>query len=752
MIGTCFVVAGSYRSSSALQALAASERIFIAHSGRLWGGTIGTFRAGSPSNTQMSIHIDRACSARARQECEPINARAILVVRDSSLARRLVPGASIRFRGTASPFLPGRNPGAFNYSRYLKHRGFAVELSPPASDSVSVSIQTRSLAYVVFRARERVRRHLEASIISLNSRAVLSALLLGDRSGIDETVQAEFRNTGLMHLLAVSGLHVLVIGYSLYGLIGTLLTRLGLAWVAAERIRVGTTILIIVAYYFLAGQSTSIFRALIMATSFLLQHVFRRRAMILNSLGIAALIVLWVNPFDLFSVGFQLSFAAVASLVLLSPLSPNSPVPNVLGRWAPVPLRAAAATTIQSITSSFSVTLGTLPVLIYHFGYVSLAGIVLNVIAIPLTAGALSSGILAVLASEARAEFVASWFGSFADTAILVLIRVTHYGNRVLNLLGFDIGWPQPLLAGLFGCALLFYALRRALAYRWRSVIAMGSVAVALNAAGATMKRPSLDLVFLDIGQGDAIVVRTPENRTMIIDVGPPPYRLRATEDRLRNVFQMWGVTAIDAILLTHPHSDHIGGLRDVTEAFSVRTLIDNGVEIDGNRTVDYNAFESIQRIERTTAARGATIQLSPSTTLEVLSPDSSLLRSENVNDASVVVRIVFGSTCALLTGDIEAAAERHLIRRYKRGLRCDVVKIPHHGSNTSSGIGFVASTTYRHRTFAVASVAKRNRFGLPDEEALDRWVSQGARVRTTQSGAVWLRSDGLQFFEVEWR
>jgi competence protein ComEC len=269
-------------------------------------------------------------------------------------------------------------------------------------------------------------------------------------------------------------------------------------------------------------------------------------------------------------------------------------------------------------------------------------------------------------------------------------------------------------------------------------------------------RSPTLDIVFLDVGQGDAVLVVSPEGKTMLIDSGPPPYREGATSETVAAVLAEWHLATIDFLVHSHPHADHIGGSADVLEQIPVDRIIENGIAPKSESFETYDSLAVVKGITREMAVPGSLIHLSTTTTVEILAPDQTLLDSSNLNDSSVVLRIVFGETCALLTGDIEFAAEVRLVSRYRSDLHCAVVKIPHHGSNTSSTPGFVgrtvSSTSSTQATFAVVSVARVNRFGLPDQEALNRWSNSGAIVRSTQNGAVWLKSDGKTFREYDWR
>ena len=707
-------------------------------------GTVGLQKSSSGPSVRLDLKIDTVCSS----VCFRRNVR-ILLIADAELVRRVSPGDHVELVGPASEIRPPSNPFEFDYRTYLWRSGIVAEYRPQSeSDFVVRSGASRyQFDYLVGRARLTVREHIDSVIPSSSGRALLQALLLGDRSGIDQVTLNQFRETGLMHLMAVSGLHVLIVGLSVYRLLGWIVSRLHFNWAVRERTRFLITSAVLLVYYFLAGQSISIFRAVVMTSVYLLQFVLRRESAILNTLGVAATIVLLRNPFDLYSAGFQLSFAAVASLVLLGSATIGPPEPIVR---VPRPLRRLSAGLTRSVGSSTAVTVGTMPILVFHFGFVSFSGLLLNVVAIPLTAITLASGSLAVLVSFAHPG-AATLFGHTSDVAAAALITVTRIGSATASAASLSINWPGPAVVLLALALIALYAARKKRRIRSRIGLSIAAVGVAFHLLSSLTNRPRLDLIFLDVGQGDAILVRTPEHVSVMIDAGPSPWRVGSTAELVQRVLSGLNVNSIELLVLTHPHADHIGGAAEIIESIGIQRIFDSGRSAD---TQTYHRFENVVSrigLERHTPGPREEVRISKSTRIDVLS-STGQEQSNNVNEDSIVIRLVYGNSCALLTGDIEAAAEYRLLEQYTSTLQCQVVKIPHHGSTTSSTTAFVSRFRGVENLVAVASVALRNQFGLPDQEVLSRWRETGATVYTTQQGAVWLQSDGERFRPHDWR
>ncbi len=760
LIAVCLFNIGAHRYTSFNSNLAFAEGRLAAQSYNSIRARIGHYRSNGAFYTRIGIRIDSLCSSNSItgvSSCTVGYGEAVLAVSDSQVAGRLLPGTQIAYSGMANPLPRKRNPASFDYGQYLRRQNFAAEFRLGRTESVQILNDATSMPRQITRVRRHIRTKIAQHIPSPNAQAVMVALMLGDRSGIDKSIQEDFRNTGLMHLLAVSGLHVLIVGYSIYRLLGGVILRTGITWALAERIRAIVTLLVLVLYFLVAGQSLSILRALIMAAVFLSQHILKRRAIVLNSLGLAALVVLMLNPSDLYSIGFQLSFGAVASLVLLNPLPKDFIIPRRYSWLIPRRLRGMCLAVIRSIASSFAATVGTMPILVYHFGFVSFAGIVLNVAAIPITASSLSSGLLSVLSSTMGLRLLAGWLGSFADFSATTLITLTGFGNDLFERFGFSMFLPEILITGGCGALLAFYVARQRHGLRWKLVNAVGLVTVLVYLVQTLAPRPTVDFIFLDVGQGDSIVILTPEGRTMLVDTGPPPFRRGATGELIRAVLNERDRSSVDLLVHSHPHSDHIGGSFDVIEQVRVKRIVDNGVKPESVSFVAYDSLANATSIQRDVLEVGAVINLSTSTRVEFISPSPFLQKSTNLNEGSIVIRVVYGNTCALLTGDIESEAEAYLIRTYRHRMDCAIVKIPHHGSKTSSSPGFVARAIPNFATsdesfFSVVSVARKNRFGLPDLEALTRWMQQGSSPLSTADGAVWLKSDGQTVWQYDWR
>ena len=642
-----------------------------------------------------------------------------------------------------------RNPADFDYGAYLRREGVHARLSVQTpADAVRLEGPEAPAVRLVATSRLYVRTRIERLVPNEGARAVLSALLLGDRRTLDPDTRAQFAETGLMHVLAVSGLHVLLVGMALYGLLRPVLMRLSrrrLSWRAVETLRALVTLAALVFFMMLTGARPSVVRAVLMASVFILLTLTQRNAHTLNTLGTAALVMLLWQPAQLFDVGFQLSFAAVAAIVALHP---------VFARLLPARLRDSAPLrkTFSMVLVSLAATLGTLPILLYHFGHASFAGLVLNLAAIPLTGLALTAGLFMLLFGSVAP--LAALCGMAAEGAARLLLFTAETGAALF-------GWAA--VHGYVRGAWTVLAMTTAVVMlaqwprprtRWRlGTLALAFAAVGLWTGAANRLTPRLDVLFFDVGQGDAALVTLPNGRRMLIDAG---VRNAYTDQGVRTLLphlERFGIRRLDAVVISHPHSDHLGGLPALLRAVPVTRVLDNGTPHPSALLNETTHLLDSLRIAHRTLLTGDTLALDPSVSIQILSPDATLMLDDETNDASVVLRIVYGKTSLLFMGDAEAEAEARMVHVYGPLLASDVVKVGHHGSATSSTPAFVASVAAKGGTTAVISAGRNNRFGFPDEDVVRRWERNGARVQVTaREGAVWLRSDGDHVRPVPWR
>jgi len=656
----------------------------------------------------------------------------------------LYPGQWVEVTGRARGLPSPRNPADFDYGQFLALRNLWGTLSVTDSSGIWIKEDRSTALQQVVRSVQRyIRQRIDRFIPTSEGRALLTALLLGDRSALQDETRDNFARTGLMHLLAVSGLHVLLVGMVLHQLLLPLVIRLRLPHREGEWIRTTVTLVILGTYMLVTGMSASVVRAVTMAGAMLLGHVLQRSSPAMNRLGLAALVLLLVRPTAVLDVGFQLSFSAVAGLVVLTPV-----LEGIFPTWART--KAWIKPLQQSLTASIAATLGTGPVLAGVFGQLPLAGILLNVVAIPATLLGFSAGLGLVISPH---DALALRFGYAADVCLQGVSSSAAWGSS--NLTPLLIRMPT-LSVWLYIASigtLVFLGSWHLAHLRVYAVyiVLVGMLGDTLTRIPNRQELPSLQILFFDVGQGDAALVRLPNGKHILIDAGAITETSSSAERTILPHIQAYGIARLDAVLLSHAHADHSGGLMGLLNAQVIHILIHS---VDNPNTPYYQtiiqAFHERQIATRK-VVRGDTLLIDPTVRIEILSPDSLRMRSSN--NASMVIKMTYGNISLLFTGDAEAEAEHELVARYGAFLASDIVKVGHHGSRTSSTPSFVAAVTQRSTAYAMVSVGLNNVYRLPHQDVVDRWKISNATVhQTSLEGALWLRSSGDSIERIDWK
>jgi len=525
---------------------------------------------------------------------------------------------------------------------------------------------------------------------------ILGGLLLGDRRLVPEPAAAALQASGLGHLLAVSGLHVGGLAFAAFALVAWCARRLH----AVHPRRWGAAVAIPAALAFvaLAQAPMSARRAGLMVCLWFVGLLVARRGDPLNLLGFAALVVLAGDPKIAGSVGFQLSFGAVASLVLLV-----SAAPELRHSW----LRGLLATSVVASAA-------TAPIIAWHFGLLAPASVVANLLVTPVAAACLVPlGVLGLLLEPlTSAPLTVAAHGAELSVAVAETLLDATGGQRV-------VGWYSAPAVAIPFVVLACARLRGSAGRRVAAAVGAG----ALLALGAWALRPTgARAEFVAVGQGDAVLLRDGQ-RAALVDAGPDPNAWA-----LLAYLRREGVDRLDYAIVSHGHPDHFGGMAVVARAMPIGRLFGNGRWLRGRswRRLEAALWRQGARVER---AAGQWSLGSMMLTLEVPYPRSDA----SENDASAIVHVSGPGASLLLTGDLERAGEAALAAG---GVpRVTVLKAAHHGSRTSSTVGLIEAVC---PTAVVFTVGPDNRYGFPHPQVRARYRERGiAMWRTDLDGRV---------------
>lgn len=636
-------------------------------------------------------------------------------------------------RGAGPPLRPGdrvRLPTTLRRPRNFANLGGSDGVGRLARRSVYVTgfvwdpttierlpRQRRSLRGRIEQWRARVSRAISRAV-AMPERGVLQALVVGDTRRLSPRLRDAFARAGVVHVLSVSGLHVGMVGFTATIALRWLLLRsetLALT-IDVQRLAAILGLLPVLVYAALAGLGVATLRSALMVAAGVAAITMGRSIDVLDSLALAALAVVLGWPGSSQDVSFQLSFASVLVLVLAARTGPG-----IARGWVG---RARAALRLSTWAA-----VGTAPLTAFHFHQVSLVGPLTNPVVIPLFGSAVVALGLAGAAIEPLAPSAAAHLFRLAGMALrpgVAFVRAVGTWSWA----AVDV--PMPSVGELAG----LYAL---LGGGWRRRHPIGRALIVAAALGLLLDagwwvherygRDRLRVTFLDVGQGDAAVVELPNGRVLVVDAGGLPGSEFDTGAAIVSPF-LWSrkIRRVDALVMTHAHPDHFGGLAYLVVHHRPREFWWNGVPGSGRgwRALAGTLARS-DTVQRILAARDAV----PGGV--VLHPPSGW-EARSLNDGSLTLRLEIGDTRLLLTGDIEAAAERLLLRD-PSALRSSVVKVPHHGSATSSTPAWLGAVAPQ---IAVISVGAENRYHLPAPTIEARYrAAVPCVLRTDRCGAI---------------
>ena len=694
----------------------------------------------------------------------PGDDRHILVLADaevtSGTGRIAIPGRVRVTLGAAGeqPAMPGDRVacaariGLITGFRNFFGRDFAAEL---AKDRIYTAARVPSGA--VFRVQAhgedatsrlglllaRVRHNWIGSVSAHLPTAeadMVSSMLFNDRALLDEKTQKVFRDAGTMHLFAVSGMHVAMFAF----LLGMVLRSLRLTPRASWTAVAVMTLL----YVWMIGWVAPAVRAMAMLFAFAAGWWLRREVDSWSALAFAVAAIVAVKPLAAWQAGFLLSVAGVAGILMVMPavaLFVPGPPQETRGTWQGWAWHLCR----DCATVTLAATVMVLPLQLHYFGQFNLLSPVVNMVAAPLS-GVVLAGALAVVLVAPALPALASVLGGATAAAM----KCIHGASAVVAAQDWAIvrsgELPVPAVI-LYYLVILsgYYVVRRdtpEFAAKSRARLALHVTAAALVllfATALTHRRQGIRVWFLDVGQGDATFVEFPGGETLLIDAGDirPDTGRAVVLPHLRGL----GLRSPGNVLLTHPDADHIGGIGSVVESAVPERVYGTA----GFSSEDGLAEEVLAAVRGAGAQfreieGGGSITLGRGACLQVLNPVpvADGVSSAPDNDRSVVVRIEYGEFSVLLTGDAGDAVERRLVS--EKVAPVDVLKVSHHGSRSASSAGFLAAI---HPAAAVISCGRKNRYGHPTQEVLERLESAGAQVyRTDQDGAVMVESDGTGF------
>lgn len=672
----------------------------------------------------------RECSL-SLSETKTWNSSGVLVYLDN--IDGIQHGNFIRVKGSLLPFVKASNPGQFDEFSYYKTKEITCKVF--GEEFTIIHTETSSLKHVLYSLKNSMINNLLVAFPEKEA-GILSLILLGEKSLIEDESNLLYKENGISHILAISGLHISLLGMGLFHLLRKILYMI-------------PSVLIVVAvmlcYGVITNFSISASRAILMLFISLVSFLLGKTYDMISSMALAALVLLFHCPLELYSAGFQLSFSALFGISIIAPtLEKLIPCGNY-------------SKYIRPLIMSVSIQIATIPILLYHFFEIPTYSAILNLFILPFMSIILLfalfisviGGLIPILhvIFSGPVYFILQWFEIVCKTAEKLPIHTIVGGQPSL----FKVACYYLILVGfVMYCS---YGEEK----EWRILFRRGSVCfpVLFLTLFFQGRKDGLQVCFLDVGQGDSIVLQV-DGSTVLIDGGSSDIG-KVGNYRIAPYLKHQGIAVVDYCFVTHADTDHYSGVKELLLSmdsnqdqseiwYKGRTLIFNLV-------LPYAAIKDQAFLELVALAKEKNV-----TVIYVKTEDSIQLgemkitclhpsleyKPKSRNAYSTVLSVAYGKFDMILTGDLEADGEK-IVAELLENKIYEVLKIAHHGSKNSSTTIFLDAIT---PDFAVISCAKNNKYGHPHKETLKRLKDVNAKVMfTMEHGAVFLSSDG-EFME----
>jgi len=638
-------------------------------------------------------------------------------------------GDVLKIKGKLDKPVGQKNFGEFNYELYLAREKIFTYLNIWQEKDIQKIGEDDSNFLVSFSlsARDKIKE-ITKQTLPPPYNYLLIGMLLGEKSFIPTDLKEVFAEAGIMHILAVSGLHVGIIAMALIAFLGIL--RL------PKKPKLLILISILIMYASITGFRPSVLRATIMFILLIGGKLLNRSRNLNISLFFAAFLILLSNPLILYDAGFLLSFIVTFSIINLSPILQGLFSKIVI--WIKSPLAVSTAAWI-----------GIFPLSAYFFSKVSIISIVSNIFIIPLTGIAVILGFVTFFIGLASISFA----GIIANINYLVLNLITLIAKS-FSLIPFAFVYvAQPSIMviilyylSVFFMVEIFYKKTLSQKIKKKAALIVLSVTLLIIIVQVFYPADNLKVNFINVGEGDCILIEAPNKINILIDGGGTPQSDFDVGSKIVIPYlRRKGINEIDLLILTHPHLDHLEGLLPVLRELKVDMVLDSGLICDLPAYKEFISIIQKKGIPYHKAKAGDNFIFSNNLEIFLLNPlyDSDFYCESDFNNASIVVKLFYKNTDFLFTGDIEEAAEKKLLV-WQNILQSDILKVGHHGSSTSTNLEFLDKVD---PSIAVITVGK-NHFGHPSQKIIERLEDKKIQIyRTDEDGTIIIRTNGQEYW-----
>ena len=620
-----------------------------------------------------------------------------------------------------------RNEYGFDNRNYLKQKKIGGYIF-----ANKVEIKGKDKFYNLLSVRKIIKNYLENNF-SNQAYGFINGIFLADSSDIDSDIKDNFKKSSLLHILAISGMHINII----VNILNRIFEKLR---IHKKKSKIIICILLIL-YMILIGNPVSCMRAVIMELFDCISFIFNKNPNFKNNIIASLIIICFLNPYNVLNIGLWLSYGGTIGIVYISKFI-NKKINHIFK-----PQNKFTRFVSNNISVSISVQLLIFPIIIYSFNIISLTGIVSNLIISPFIEPLVYLIIISICLNT---PFV-------INCSISLLYKVIELVAE-LDFLNIYIAKPHFITLIIYYSTLFYIILKLKnnfiinyrFFYKKLKIFLILIIVIALiyNCI-LIIPNQYLEFDFIDVGQGDCSLIITPKHKTILID-GGNNIDYDNGQKTILPILINKHIKQIDYLIISHFDSDHVGGLYTILEEYKVKQVI---ISKQAQYSDNFKLFMQIinnKQIQTTIVDKGTKIDVENNIYIDFLWPDEKNMIDENcLNNNSIVCKLNFGKTSILFTGDIEKEAEQQLIQQVSKNLESTILKVAHHGSNSSTISDFVKAVSPK---IAVIGVGENNKFGHPNDEIISRLENSGAKIfRTDQMGEIIIKIDNNGIMKIKY-
>ena len=722
------------------------------------------------------------------------NIKLILDINKGKNKQNITFGNEIEFIGKIEEAKPAQNYKGFDYKEYLKTKGIYGTISAEEFNIITEN-KLNFFSNFINLIKNNMKSNIN-KILSKDEAALCIGILIGDREAISDDTESNFKKSNLTHMLAVSGSHITYIIVAM----ASMLSKTG------KKFTKITTIIFLIFFTAITGFTASVVRATIMGILVLIASLINRKSDTINNLGISSLIILICNPYTITDMGFLLSYGGTIGIVLLTgkitrglnktvekfldkklkkvtdaSKEENNLIKKKISNDKNKNLKRELKTkVIKYIIEAFSITLSAnliiIPIMAYSFSTFSITFWISNILAGPIMEISTILGFIVYFISIIFIPF-AKFIGIVLNILLFLLLKIAEISSKFP---GASIYIKTPYFIECIIYYLMLFLIfsknrfkrknkklylkktiykanrfyksekqkssiqikKRLINYK--KILAILTIILILTINIIPILNKDLEIYFINVGQGDSTLIKTPQNKHILIDGGGSEFgNFDVGENILLPYLLDRRITTLDYIIISHYDSDHIAGLFSVMKNLNVKNII---VSKQGKVSENLKTFEQIvkeRNINVIVAKKGDKITIDKYSYIDILFPEEKLINDNILNNNSIVANFYSLGLKMLFTGDVEEIAEERLIQLYGKTdkLYAHILKVAHHGSKTSSIQSFLDLVNPQ---IALIGVGKDNKFGHPNEGVLERLSKSTNKIyRTDISGEIQIKWNG---------